>query len=269
VGGTREPQSVVKEPSMTTNPVVSDMPTPEAQPQAKISPFGRVIGVFFSPKPTFADIAVKPSWLLPLVLMAILGVIMGIAMNQRVNWRQFQAEQLEKNPRTAQLTPEQKEQNIAIAAKVAPYFVFVSTIVVPIAGTLIVAGIMLLAYNVITGAGVNFNTALGVVSHAYIPSLIGAVLFLVVLFLKDPATIDFQNPVATNVAAFLPEGVPKWLNAMGRNIDILIVWSTLLMAIGFAAVNPRKLKGATPYTIAFGLLGVWIVIRMGLAFIFS
>jgi hypothetical protein len=254
---------------MATTPVAPETPAPETQPQAKISPLGRIVGVLFSPKSTFEDIARKPSWLAPVLLMAILGVVMAVSMNSRVNWRQFQAEQLEKNPRTAQLSSEQKEQNIAIAAKVAPYFVYVSTIVIPICGTLIVAGIMLLAYNVLAGAGVNYKTALGLVSHAYVPSMIGAVLFVVVLFLKDPATMDFQNPVATNLAAFLPESIPKWLEALGKNLDLLVLWSTLLMAVGFAAANPRKLKGATPYSIAFGMLAVWIVIRMGLAFIFS
>src|SRR5712691_3248497 len=47
---------VVEESSMATTPA----PAPE--PQASISPFGRIIGVLFSPKSTFEDIARKPSW---------------------------------------------------------------------------------------------------------------------------------------------------------------------------------------------------------------
>lgn len=252
---------------MATTPV--SMPIPESQPEAKISPVGRVLGVFFSPKPTFEDIARKPSWLLPLILMAILGVAMGVAMNQRVNWHEFQAQQLEKNPRSAQLTAEQKQQSIEMGAKLAPYFVYVGSVGAPIIGALIVAGLLLLAYNVMAGAGVNYSQAFGIVAHAYLPMIINSLLFLVVLFLKDPMTIDFQNPVATNVATFLPEGVPKWLDAAGKNIDIFVLWSTLLMAMGFAAANPRKLKGGRSYRIAFGMLVVWIVLRMGLAFIFS
>jgi hypothetical protein len=45
--------------------------------------------------------------------------------------------------------------------------------------------------------------------------------------------------------------------------------ATFLIATGFAAASPKKLKGAKSYTIAFGLLVLWLVIRMGLAFIFS
>jgi hypothetical protein len=134
---------------------------------------------------------------------------------------------------------------------------------------LLVAGVMLLAYNVLAGAGVTYKTALGIVSHAFVPVLLGNILFLVVLFLKPPGTLDLENPVATNLAAFLPEGLPKWLDAAAKNIDIFVIWITLLIAIGFAAASPRKLKGGKSFTIAFGMLLVWILLRTGLAFIFS
>jgi len=49
---------------------------PLAEPQASISPFGRLVGVIFSPKATFADIVRKPSWLLPAILLAVLGALL-------------------------------------------------------------------------------------------------------------------------------------------------------------------------------------------------
>ena len=48
---------------MATEPM--PIPAPVVEPAAKISPFGRIIGVLFSPKSTFEDIARKPSWILP------------------------------------------------------------------------------------------------------------------------------------------------------------------------------------------------------------
>jgi hypothetical protein len=43
----------------------------------------------------------------------------------------------------------------------------------------------------------------------------------------------------------------------------------ILIAIGFAAVNPRKLKGAKPFVIVFSVWGCFVVIRTLWAFIFS
>lgn len=252
---------------MATTPVTTAMPAPEPQPS--ISPFGRIIGVLFSPKTTFEDIARKPSWLLPVILLAILGCVVAIGLNQKMNWREYVAQQIEKSPRAGQLTPEQKEQQISTGAKISPYITYIFGIPAPIIVVLLVAGIMLGAYNLLAGAGVTYRSALAIVAHAYVPVLLGNILFLVVLFLKAPGTLDLDNPVATNLAAFLPEGTPKWLDAAAKNVDIFIIWITLLIATGFAAASPRKLKGGKAYTIAFAMLIVWIVCRMGLAFVFS
>jgi len=67
----------------------------------------------------------------------------------------------------------------------------------------------------------------------------------------------------------LPEDSAKWLVALCKSFDIFSIWMLILIAIGFAAVNPRKLKGAKPYTIAFTVWAVFVVIRTGWAFIFS
>jgi hypothetical protein len=51
--------------------------------------------------------------------------------------------------------------------------------------------------------------------------------------------------------------------------DIFSIWTLILLAVGFAAVNPKKLKGGKSYTIAFGVFAAYIVVRTGIAFIFS
>ena len=52
-------------------------------------------------------------------------------------------------------------------------------------------------------------------------------------------------------------------------MDLLAIWITVLIAIGFAAANARKLQGHRSYNIAFGVFLVYIVIRVGMTFIFS
>jgi hypothetical protein len=242
---------------------------PQAQLQAAISPFGRIIGMFFSPKATYEDIVRKPSWVLPVILMMVFGLITAVALNQRVNWRQFMTQQIERNPRTAQMTPEQKEQQIEVGAKYAPYTSYIFGVPAPIIVVLIVALVMLGAYNLLGGANVNFKTSLAIVSHAYVPNFLFTLLFLVVLFVKPPGDMDMNNPVATNVASFLPDSIPKWLEALCKNIDIFSIWILILISVGFAAANPKKLKGAKSLTIAASMLALYVVLRVGFAFIFS
>jgi hypothetical protein len=242
---------------------------PEVETQAKVSPFGRIFGVLFSPKPTFEDIARKPTWLLPVLILAILGAVVAVGINQKMNWREYMSQQIEKSPAGAQLSTDQKQQRIEAGAKFAPISAYVFGIPAPVIVVLVVALIMWGAYNLLGGANLNYKTALAIVSHAYVPLIIGNLLFLIVLFLKPYGTLDLDNPVATNLAAFLPEDSAKWLLAIGKNLDIFVLWITLLIAIGFAAANPKKLKGGKPYTIAFGMFAVWVILRVGAAFIFS
>jgi len=242
---------------------------PLAEPQASISPFGRLVGVIFSPKATFADIVRKPSWLLPVILLAVLGAIVALSLNRKMDWREYMSQQIEKSPRAASLSAEQKQQQIEVGAKFAPISAYVFGIPAPLVVVLIVAGVMLAAYNLVAGADVSYGMSLGIVSHAFVPWLIGNLTFLLVLFLKPPGTLDLDNPVATNAAAFLPEGSAKWLEALAKNVDLLAIWITVLIAIGFAAANARKLQGHRSYNIAFGVFLAYIVIRVGLTFIFS
>ena len=82
-------------------------------------------------------------------------------------------------------------------------------------------------------------------------------------------TFDLENPVATNVAALLSENSAKWLVALGKNIDIFVLWSMILIAIGFAVAIPKKLKGGKSFSIVLTCFLAYLVIRVGLAFAFS
>ena len=252
---------------MATTP--TPMPEGQAQPQAAISPFGRVIGVFFSPKATFEDVVRKPGWLVPILLTTILSIGVSFAMNQRVNWREYIGQQIEKNPRAAQLSAEQKQQQIETSAKFSGPFTYAIGVCGPILAALIIGLIMWGAYSLLGGISTNFGTAFSITAHAFLTGLISSPLLILILYLKPYGTVDLENPIATNIAAVLPDDAAKWLVALCKSFDIFTFWTLILLAIGFAAVNPKKLKGAKAFTVAFGVWAVWVVCRVGWAFIFS
>ena len=248
---------------MATTPV----PAPEAQ--ATISPFGRITGVLFSPGKTFEDIVRKPSWVLPLALITLLSIVVSFGINQRINWREFMSQQIEKSPRAAQMSAEQKQQQIEGGAKFSPVFTYCIGLLGPVIAALVIALVMWGAYSLLGGASTNFGTAFSITSHAFLTGLVSSPLFVLVLYLKPFGTVDLENPIATNLAALLPEEAAKWLVALCKSFDVFTFWTLILLAIGFAAVNPKKLKGSKPYTIAFSVWAVFVVLRVGWAFIFS
>jgi hypothetical protein len=243
------------------------VPAPEAQ--APINHFGRVIGVFFSPKETFQSIAQRPSWILPVVLMTVIGVVVGFSLNKRVDWREIASKRIEESPRASQLSAEQKEQQIAMGAKISPAIAYAFGLVGPILLVVIVSAVMLGAYNLLGGANANFKVALGIVSHAYLVTVVSSLLFLLVLFLKPPGTVNIENPVAANLGAFLPEGTSKTLMALGTAIDLFSFWIICLIGVGFAAFNPKKLKLGSSISTALAVWALYQAFRLGVTFIFS
>jgi hypothetical protein len=250
---------------MATTPVSAA--APDAQPS--LSPVARIMGVFFSPKSTFQDIVRKPSWMLPILLTTILSILVSVAINQRINWREFMSQQIEKSPRAAQMSAEQKQQQIEGGAKFTPPFTYVIGVLGPIVITLIITLVMWGAYSLLGGASTNFTTAFSITAHAFLTGLVSSPLFILILYLKPYGTADLDNPVAANLAAFLPDESAKWLVALCKSIDLFTFWTLILLAIGFAAVNPKKLKGAKSFTIAFSVWAVFVLCRVGWAFIFS
>jgi len=248
------------------------MPAPESQPQpqAAISPVGRIIGMFFSPKATFEDIVRAPSWIAPLAVVVALSLVGVIALNSHFDWRGYITQQIEKSPSAASLSPEAKQQRIDGGVKMAPMFAYVFGIPAPIVMLLVVALVLWGAYNLLAGAGVNFQQSFAIVTHSWVPiSIVGTFIFLLVLFIKPVGSFDLDNPVATNLAVMLPDDAAKWLVNLCKNLDLFEIWKLLLLGMGFAAVNPKKLKGGKSYTIVFGVFAVWVVCRVAWGFISS
>src|ERR1700689_765919 len=212
-------------------------PSPEDSPS--VSSIGRIFGAIFSPKPTFESIAQRPTWILPLVLISILSVVTIFIFSQRVGWRSFMIRQDQQNSRLQkqmdQMTPEQRDKMLDQQTKIAPIFGYVFGVL----GIFIVAGI------------------------------IGGLLGILVLFLKDPSTIDLQHLVAANAGAFLSDDAPKWQEALLSSFDLFTFWSMILMGIGYSAANPKKISFGKALGTIVVVWAVYVVCKVGLTAAFS
>ena len=76
----------------------------------------RLIGVFFSPGKAFADIARRPRWWIPVILIAIVSTIYLTAFTQRVGWESVIRPSIEQLPNAQAMTPQAREQLITTYA---------------------------------------------------------------------------------------------------------------------------------------------------------
>jgi hypothetical protein len=249
---------------------MSSIPQPDLTPEpAPMSAVGRVGGVLFNPKETFADIARRPGFVAPVALLMALGIVFAWMMNQRVDWPNYIRGQAEKNPRFAQLSEEQKTQALAGQIRYAPKFAYgIGLLGSPLAA-LIMSAIFMLVLNVGAGAQIKFPQAFGVVSHGFMPSAIASVLSIAIMSLKSFGDVDPESIIASHPAAFLDSEAPRWMVSLGSSFELFWLWCMVLFAIGFSAVNPKKLSVGKAAGILFGVWLVWVVLKAGLAAVFS
>lgn len=242
---------------MSTNPLA----VPEGQPtgQPEIGAFGRITGVVVSPKRTFAEIARRPTWLVPFLTLCVLSIIVSGLLAQKTDWRNFFERQMSKNARLDQMPQDQKDRMSENQVKYAPTFALVfGTIVTPIF-VLLVTLVYWGAFNLFNGAALSFKTAFGIVSHAFVPLVISSLLATIILLIKPRGDVDPEHFLASNVAAFLPDDTPKWLEALGQSLELFWIWTLALVAIGFSAANPKKIKPAGAFLTAFGIWAIWVL----------
>lgn len=243
--------------------MATTMPAPEAS--VPVSTIGRILGVFTSPKQTFTSIAEKPSWVAPMLLMMVLAIVVGSLLNSKMNWSEYIRHKAEENPRFASLSEEQKDQALVGQIKFWKGFSYcVGAVAIPIS-ILIFAGIYLVAFNLFRGAGVRYGQSFAITTHAFLPAAITSILAMIILPLKTYGDVDPENIVATSLKAYLPETAPKPLLALGGSLELFWIWCLVLVAIGFAAANPRKVKPGAALGIVFGLWAVWILAKVAWA----
>ncbi len=221
-----------------------------------MSPLSRLVNVLVEPKAAFTDIAARPGWWAPMILLAVLSVVFMASFSSRVGWERFMRHQIETNKQTQDLPLEQREQIIALQAKFAgPFGMAMAVVGTPVI-MLLTAGILLFIFNTALGASTNFKQTLGVSAYAMVPAAISTVVALLVLFLKEPADFDLNNPVGLNAGFYLdPASTKAWIVSLATSIDLFVIWMILLAATGMAIATRKPWKTALA-----GVAAPWLLI---------
>src|ERR1035441_9584605 len=118
------------------------LPEPEPQPKG-LGEGSRLTGVFFEPAKTFADVAERPGFWVPLILIMVFSVCYMVLFGQHVGWERMMRHQFETSSQTAQMSPEQREQSVQMATKYAPITGYVGVLLGVPLGTLLWAAVLL------------------------------------------------------------------------------------------------------------------------------
>jgi hypothetical protein len=238
-------------------------PTIESIPQqARLSEGARLVGVFVSPGKTFADIARNPRWWVAVLVASLLSGVYINLFSRRVGWEQMFRTQMERSTQLQNMTQQQREQIIAAQTSIAPFTAY-ATPLLTVAVNAVIAVVLLFLFDTILGADIGFKRFMAIVSYGLLPNAASAVLATIVLYLKPPEDFDLQNPLAFNVAAYLPADAAGWMRGLGQTLDLFSFWCIGLLAIGVSAASRKISTGKAVGVILFPWL-LWVLVRTGL-----
>ncbi len=245
-----------------------DMATPEEPP--RMSEAATLGNVFISPSETFEDLRRKPRFVLAILLMMILTGVFSFLFVQKMGedrMKSFALEQMEKNPRMATLTPEQKERAVETNQTIAGFARYLFPVFLLI-GFAIGGLIYWLAGKAMGGSG-NYWHGLSTWVYSSMPPLVVAMLAsFLILFLKSADEIDIATSqsglVHANPSFFIDGKSSPVLATLLGTIDFFQIWGWILAAIGLQKV--MKLSASSAWAIVLILALVSLAFRIVMAY---
>jgi hypothetical protein len=227
----------------------------------------RLVGVFFEPGKTFADIAERPRWLVPLLITILFSIGYLYAFGQHVGWEPYLHRLMDNNPRMLQLPPDQRQRIFDAYVRFSSIGAIVNVVVFIPVTFLIWSAIALGIVKGLLGVPIRLKQAFAAVAYASMPRVIYAILSTIVMFLmKNPQDFDVQNGFFSNPGALMdPQTSSKFLYSLASSLDVFIIWTLLLAAVGVKAAGGKRLSfGGALFAVALPAV-IAVLIRGALA----
>lgn len=221
-------------------------------PKSK-SVFERIIGVFVSPEPTMQDIAARPTWLLPLLLVIIVGSVGSIFLKDAI--LQTQLEAMEKRNMTAEQIEQARPMMEKMMGITTPIIAAVSTAIIYV----LMAGIGMFVGGVILGGEAKFVTLFATICWSGLISILSSLVNIPVMVSRNALES------ATSLGILLsPDAKGSFLYNLLSKIDLFSIWWLVVVGFGFAAAYKFTTRKAMTT-----IFIVWAIITVATAAIQS
>ena len=220
----------------------------------------RILGVIFTPRAAYADVAARPTWLGALLVVLVLtGGSTFAFLSTEIGKNAMLDQQRQTMESFGVKLNEQAMQRMEEGAGRAPYFAVISQAVFLPVAALAVAGIALAVFNAVLGGDARFKQVFAVVVFSGVILALGAIFVLPL----DYARETMSSPTTLSVfLPFLEEN--SFLARFLGSIDLIRVWWFVSLSIGLAVLYRRRTG-----PIAVTLLVVYAVIALVVAAIQS
>jgi hypothetical protein len=226
----------------------------------RYSALQRLWMAFTSPGEVFADIRVKPTWVLCLVAMVVLGVALQLVVAPHIDTEATLRARL--GDRADDLSDQQIEDIVERGERFARFAPIIAVVVSPLAWA-VMAAVFFLMLKVV-GSDADYPHVFSSTLHAYWPpSVVQAALTAILIQRFDTLPQQELNTVVkSHLGALLPADAPAWLASAASTISVFNVWTVVLLVIGLAIVGGvSRGKAVVAVLVPWG---VWLAAKAGL-----
>jgi hypothetical protein len=232
---------------------------------APLSQGARVVDTFIAPTKTFTDLRRSARWWLPFLLMTLVGWGLVYVSTQKIGVQKMMENDLRARPKAEEryekATPEQREQQVKWTG--IAYYIAIPVFTLLI--WLVMSGLQFATFKFGANADISYGKSLAVVAYAGLPMVLRSLLAIASVLAGVSADgFTLNNPVASNPAYFMNAADSPFWYFIASQMDIFLLWTVALTAIGFATTG--KVKMGTSFAI---VIGWWAVITLTFAAIFS
>jgi hypothetical protein len=229
-------------------------------PAQRYSAAKRLWMAFTSPGEVFADIKVKPTWVLCLVLLVILGVVAQLVVVPHIDTEATLRARL--GDRAEQLSEQQIEDIVERGERFARFAPLIGLVVSPVAMALI--GAVFFLTLKIVGSEIDYPHAFSSMLHSYWPPSVIQVALTAVLIQRYDAIAQQELPsvVKSHLGALLSPDAPGWALSAASTVSVFNVWTVILLVIGFQIVGGISRGRAVAAALIPWL--VWLVAKAGM-----
>ncbi len=233
---------------------------PSIQPEEK--PMGgasKVINIFFEPRKVFESLKIKPTWLIPFIIVALLGI--GFFY---YTYPFIMAQQVEKIQENEKIPEEQKERIIEKMTEkdhppiwqlaIAPVGTLVSVVVV--------AAVLFFVFNVLLGGDSSFRRVFSVYTYSSLIAIPAMIVKFPLIMMKG--NLNVQTSLALLLSINQKD---TFLYNVLSGFDIFTIWQVILISMGLGILYKYSTKKA--FTAVFILWIIWILLKSGLSTVFG
>lgn len=218
-----------------------------------------MVGVFTGPTAAFESFKAHPSWVIPLIVVMLLGGLNGALMGPYGG--QAQVDMLGTS---TSLPPEVMDKMIENAAESSPVTSFLGGAFFLGFVTLLTAGVVMIFGKFLFGGSATFMSIWGVTLLAELIGMVGGLLRMPLVFAKDTMFVSY------GLASLMPgKDLTSIFYSLTYYCDFFWFWSAIAAGIGYATLfGISRGKGLTASFVTFFMFVVLLILlsSVGLSF---